>query len=80
MGSAGAARLVAHMAFFCLLLLGWFSDELSRRAAAVMVGLWVAGYVGSAYVPQGDMILTSYVAILDIVLVLLVFKGDVRLH
>jgi hypothetical protein len=80
MSSAGAARLVAHSAFFVLLLLGWFSGELSRKAAFVMCGLWVAGYVGSAYIPQGPMILTSYVAILDIVLVLMVFKGDIRLN
>jgi hypothetical protein len=80
MGSAGAARLVAHMAFFCLLLIGWFSGELSRRATTVMVGLWVAGYVAATLFTPLDLLMTSYVAILDIVLVLLIFKGDVQLH
>ncbi len=77
--SVGIARLIAHLAFFILLLLGWFSGELSRRVATVMVGLWVAGYVASTLITPLDLLMTSYVAILDIVLVLAIFKGDVRL-
>ena len=78
--SVAIARLIAHLTFLCLLLLGWFSGELSRRAATVMVGLWVAGYVASTLITPLDLLMTSYVAILDIVLVLMIFKGDVNLH
>ena len=80
MGSSGVARLVAHAAFLCLMLIGWFSGELSRRAATVMVGLWVAGYVATLLIAPLDLLMTSYVAVLDIILVLVIFKGDVQLH
>jgi len=41
--------------------------------------LWAAGLFVQRLVPVGFLLFPSYVAILDIVLVLLVFKADVRL-
>ena len=77
--SAGIAAWIAHLAFWVLLGYGWAWDDLGPRGLAVFVGLWIAGYVGLQYVPLGSAMFFSYVAILDITLVFLVFKGDVRL-
>jgi len=39
--------------------------------------VWIAAYVASAHVPQGDYLFSSFVALLDVVLVLLVFRGNI---
>ena len=41
--------------------------------------LWVAAYIGQAFVPLGGALFPSFVAIIDIALVFVVFKGDVRI-
>jgi hypothetical protein len=41
--------------------------------------LWLIGYAGLWWLGQGGTMLMSYVALLDIALVLLIFKGDVHL-
>jgi hypothetical protein len=62
-----------------LLIIGWFRDELGPKGIAVTVVLFFAGRLGIAYVPNGASLVQSWTAILDIALVLVVFKGDVRL-
>ena len=69
--------VVAHIAFWVLLLIG--GTDLRLRRIGFFVALWVIGYVGSQWFIGGDFLFQSYVAVLDIVLVLLVFKRDVRL-
>jgi hypothetical protein len=44
------------------------------------VTLWVAAYFGLPLVSFGGLFLTPSVAVLDLVLVFLIFKGDVRLN
>jgi hypothetical protein len=75
--SVGIAAWIAHTAFVVLLFLGW--DEL-WRGRVVFPLLWLAGYVAQAYVPYGAVLFSPYVAIMDIVLVFMVFKSDVRLR
>jgi hypothetical protein len=71
---------VAHVAFWLLLVIGIATRELSARRAGVFVALWLAGYVGLPFLfSLGPQLMTSYVAVLDIVLVFMVVKGDVRL-
>jgi hypothetical protein len=41
--------------------------------------LWLAGFAACRLIVP-DVLFTPYVAILDIALVLIIFKGDVRLH
>ena len=41
--------------------------------------LWVAALFGLPYVPYGAALFSSFVAVLDIVLVLVIFEGDVPL-
>jgi hypothetical protein len=80
MGSAGIARLIAHAAFWGLVLLGLVSDELGFRQAGIFVFVWLLGLVGLPHLPYGDAVFPSYVAVLDVALVLMIFKGDVRLN
>jgi hypothetical protein len=80
MGSAGLASLVAHIAFWLLLLWGWLSEELSPRGAAIYALAWLAGLFLLPYVAYGAALFSPAVAVLDIALVFTIFKGDVRLH
>jgi len=73
------AALVAHVGFWLLLAYGWFWDEIGPRGIAVFVMLWLAGMFGLRVVPYGGGLFPSFVAVLDIALVFLIFKGDVRL-
>jgi hypothetical protein len=50
------------------------------RCGAVFIALWLLGFVGRDYIPYGADLFGPYVALLDIVLVFIVFKGDVRLR
>jgi len=77
--TSGIAALVAHVTFWLLLAYGWFWEDLGPVAVAVFLGLWTAGFFGLPYVGYGSALFPSYVAILDVVLVFLIFKGDVRL-
>jgi hypothetical protein len=76
MGSAALGALIAHAAFWVLLVRGWLGGELGTTAASVFLALWLALAVASQlpYLP-----FASVVALLDVVLVLIVFKGDVKL-
>lgn len=75
-GSAAIAGVIAHLAFWVLLLVGW--SELGWRKAIVFVAFWLAGLLGLPLFPNGGLFFMPLVAILDVALVLLVFKGDVR--
>jgi hypothetical protein len=78
MGAAGIAAWVALAAFWVLIVVG--RDELGPKGIVLFVVLFFAGFLGRGFVPYGASLFTSYLALLDIVLVLLVFKGDVTLR
>lgn len=80
MGPSGVAALVAHIAFWVILAYGWYWQEVSDRAVVLFVALWAGGFFGLPYLPSGDGLFSSYVAVLVIVLVFLVFKGDLPLR
>jgi hypothetical protein len=80
MGSAGVAAWIAHIAFWVLLAYGWFWEELGVHGLAVLLVLWLAGLLGLPYVSYGPAMFSSFVAVLDVALVFLVFKGDVPLR
>jgi hypothetical protein len=80
MGSAAIAAWIAHVTFWILLVYGWLWDELGVRGIAVFLSLWVAGLYGLPYfVPNGAAMFSSFVAMLDIALVFMIFKGDLRI-
>jgi hypothetical protein len=70
---------IAHVAFWALLIVGAWSEDLRPRGIAFFLLLWLAGLFGLPYMPYGAGLFTSYVAILDIVLVFIVLKSDVWL-
>lgn len=76
-GSIAIGYWIAHGAFWMLAVVA--ASTLGTRRAAIVIVLWVVGYVVSMWIPQGATLFTSYVAVLDIALVLMVFKGDIRL-
>ena len=78
MGSPVVAAFVAHAAFLGLLVYGFFVRELSLGAGACFVVLWLAAGSCGAFRPFW-LPFSSCVAILDIALVFVVVKGDVRL-
>ncbi len=78
LGSHVIAAWIAHLAFWALLGIGVVSRDLGRKGAAVFVVLWLAGRFGLQYLPFGALVFPAVVALLDVVLVLVVFKGDVR--
>ena len=74
-----SAPLIAHIAFFALLLAGIWMRELTGRRVVVFLLLWLAGLVGLSFLTYGALLFTAYVAVLDVVLVLMIFKGDVTI-
>jgi len=80
MGSVALLPWIAHPVFCGLIISGWVTEEISRAGTLIFVAAWVAGFFVQRLLLAGSLLFSSYVAILDIVLVLLVFKADVRLR
>lgn len=68
-----------HAVFLVVLAAGWWLGELSGRRVALFLGLWLVALAVAAVVPGGAFWMTASVALLDIVLILMVFKGDIRI-
>jgi hypothetical protein len=79
MGSPAIASLISQAAFWGLLVYGWACHELSPKGLAVFLLLWLVGLIGLPYVPYGNALFSPFVAALDIALVFVIAKGDVRL-
>jgi hypothetical protein len=78
MGSIAIAGWIALVGFWVLLVYGWAFDEIRARTIAVFIILWGLARFGLPYVDAGGFFITC-VAILDIALVFMIFKGDVPL-
>lgn len=79
MGSLGIAAWIAMFAFPTILVWGWFSGELAPKATAIFAILGAAVWFGLPQVPNGENFRTSALAVIDVALVLAVFKRDVRI-
>ena len=77
-GSAAIGAFIAQWGFRVLLVVGWTRGELRAVGTAIFLLLWLVGFFSSRYVLYG-LLFAPYAAVLDIGLVLLIFKGDVRL-
>ena len=79
-GTPAVAAWVAQLAFWVLLSVGIFFGELGRKSVIAFVAFWALGYFGlprlSTY---GGGLVVPYVALLDVALVWLVFKQDIRM-
>jgi hypothetical protein len=71
--------LLGQVTFWVLIIWGWAADGLSVTVRVTFVALWIAGYVLFPYFPNGDWWFAPYVAVLDIILVFIVLRDDVRL-
>lgn len=80
MGSAAVGAWIAHLAFWILLVAGVASGGLGRRGLALVLALWLAGCAALPFLPYGAALLPSFVAVLDIALVLVIFEGDVHIR
>ena len=76
--SAGAAKWIAQIAFWWLMISGWRELGIARRV--VFIGLWLVGLVCRDYISYGPALFSAYVAVLAIVLVLLIYKRDIPLY
>jgi hypothetical protein len=80
MGSIALAAFVGFWAFWILLAYGYLVDELSPNQIATFLVLWIVGRLGLAHLPDpAPALFSPYVASLDIAIVFVVFKGDVRI-
>ena len=76
-GSPLVGWWIAHVTFWILLALA--ARDRRWRLIGVVAALWVIGYVTSGQFAALSMIFMSYVAVLDIALVFMVLKRDIRL-
>ena len=79
MGSVGAAAWIAKLVFVGLLIVGGVSGELRARGIAVFLILGALAWIGVPYLPRGADFAASALAVIDIVLVLVIYKGDLRI-
>jgi hypothetical protein len=79
LSSAVVAAWIAYVAFAVLVAVGLVSGELSVRGLVAALLACAVGRIGLSYVPSGDAMFPSVVAVVDIVLVLVVVKSDVRI-
>ena len=78
MGSPAVASWVAHTTFWLLLVYRWMWDEIGLRGVGAFLVLWIAGFFGFEHLPYAAALFSPFVAVLDIALVFIIFKGDVR--
>jgi hypothetical protein len=74
MGSITVAAWIAHIVFWVLLVRAWF--ELGRKHVGVFAVLWIGGYLALRHVNSGLFVM-PYVAILDIVMLLLLTRAGI---
>jgi hypothetical protein len=79
MGSISVAAWLAEVAFVALLVVGVWSGELRRTAAGVFVAIGLAARFLLPRFEDGVWFVTPSLAVLDIALVLAIFKRDIRI-
>jgi hypothetical protein len=78
-GSLAIGGTIAQLTFWILLAWGLVSGEIRLRGVTIATVLWLAGNFGLPHLSFGALLITTYVAVLDIGLVFVILKGDVRL-
>lgn len=72
--------LIAQLTFWTILALGLAFGEIGRRGLVTFVIVWCCGVFGLPRLgPTAALFVTPYIAVVDVVLVFAVFRGDVRL-
>jgi hypothetical protein len=77
-GTPVIAAWIGRVAFWVLLPWGLASGELGIKSAGIFLTLWLFAFVGFGYLPVPySAMFPPFVAVLDVVLVLFIFKGDI---
>ena len=76
-GSPQIGWWIAHITFWVLLALA--ARDRRWRTIGVIAVLWIAGYLASRHIAALSLFFAPYVATLDIALVFIVLKRDIRL-
>ena len=71
--------LLPHVVFWAVLVGGWYMAELSNRQVGIALGIWAICVFLVPSLPGGGLWMTAIVALMDVVLILKVFKGDIRI-
>jgi hypothetical protein len=79
MGSSAVAAWIAHIVFWVLVVWGWATESLGVRSAVIVALLWIVPFLCLEFVPSAARFFSPYVAVVDIILVFALFKGDIRL-
>ena len=58
---------------------GWWVSRLSHRAALIFAALYAGGAIAIPYIMAGRWWFVAWIAVLDIVLVMLVYERDAGL-
>jgi len=79
-GSPQIGQWIAALALPTLLILGFVSEELKPKWIAVFAILGAAAWIAlPRFPPSGGYLVAPSLAVLDIVLVLVIFKRDIRI-
>ena len=74
--SPAARGILVSAVFWWCVGYGWWVSRLSHRAALVFAALYIGGAVASPYLTAGQYAFVGWIAILDVVLVLMVYYRD----
>jgi hypothetical protein len=75
-----ARGILVSAVFWWCVGYGWWIARLSHRTALVFAGLYVGGAIAFPYLELGQYGFVAWIAILDVVLVMLVYYRDVGLR
>jgi hypothetical protein len=81
-GTPAITSVLAQALFWVLLVYGAVSRELSPLRAGVVAALWLLARLaaGRLFFDPFGLVVSTFVAVLDIALVLMIFKADIRLR
>lgn len=71
---------IPFFAFWVLLVAGWYLDELDLKSVGVFVAVYFVGSFGISLMSASGVLSVVLVVLLDVILVLKVFGGDVRIR
>jgi hypothetical protein len=74
----GIASAIAKLVFIGLSIAGTVSGELRTKGIAIFL-LGVLAWFGLPYLPRGTDLVTPALALIDVALVFVVYKGDLRI-
>ena len=75
---AGRA-LLPQILFFVLMVAGWYLGRLRSPQIVTLLAVWLAGLLAAGLLALEPPLFTAYVALVDVVLILVIFRGDVRI-